>query len=87
MILEFSKPKSKTFAKLYNWYMHKVTPKIGGAISGNTEAYSYLNKSVQAFPEGKELVAILENCGYKNVLCIPVTFGIASIYLAEKGND
>jgi demethylmenaquinone methyltransferase/2-methoxy-6-polyprenyl-1,4-benzoquinol methylase len=84
MILEFSQPKNFIFRKLYYFYFCNVLPFIGKMVSKDSRAYTYLPESVRAFPDGERMVSILKNCGFKKVKCIPLTFGISTIYLAEK---
>lgn len=83
-VLEFSKPKTFPIKNLYNFYFKRVLPGIGKSISKDNAAYTYLPDSVQAFPDGQEFLNILEEVGYKNTKQYPVTFGIATIYIAEK---
>ena len=84
VILEFSKPNNIIFRKLYFFYFLNVLPFIGKLISKDNRAYTYLPESVKAFPDGEKMTSILNNCGFKSVQCIPLTFGISTIYLAEK---
>ncbi len=84
MILEFSVPKNIFFRNLYYFYFCNVLPFIGKLVSKDSRAYSYLPESVRAFPDGDRMAGILKNCGFKKVKCIPLTFGISTIYLAEK---
>jgi demethylmenaquinone methyltransferase/2-methoxy-6-polyprenyl-1,4-benzoquinol methylase len=60
-------------------------PRIGGLISGDHYAYQYLNETVENFPFGQEFCNLLERPGFINVKAVPLTFGIASIYIADKG--
>jgi len=83
-ILEFSKPTLFPFKQLYDFYFKFVLPLIGKLLSKDNAAYSYLPESVKAFPHGKELNSIIENCGYTNAKNHPLTMGIASIYTAQK---
>ena len=83
-ILEFSKPTLFPFKQLYDFYFKFVLPLIGKLLSKDNAAYSYLPESVKAFPHGKELNSIIENCGYTNEKNHPLTMGIASIYTAQK---
>lgn len=83
-ILEFSKPTLFPFKQLYDFYFKFVLPLIGKLLSKDNAAYSYLPESVKAFPHGKELNSIIENCGYTNAKNYPLTMGIASIYTAQK---
>ncbi len=83
-ILEFSTPTIFPFKQIYNLYFKSILPFIGKLISNDKSAYSYLPESVGAFPNGKKLNKIIEKCGYSKVNNHPLTFGIASIYTAEK---
>ena len=84
MILEFSHPSATPWKQLYHFYSKRIIPLTGRLISGHREAYSYLPDSVAAFPSGREFMAVLDRIGMKNTSCIPLTFGISTIYLAEK---
>jgi demethylmenaquinone methyltransferase/2-methoxy-6-polyprenyl-1,4-benzoquinol methylase len=61
-----------------------VTPFIGGLVSRDSSAYSYLPKSVYAFPDGNEFIAVLKQCGFSSSSLYSLTFNIASIYVARK---
>lgn len=64
VILEFSKPSGFLTSRLYDVYMKSVTPLLGKLFSGNRKAYSYLDKSIRKFPEGRNFVKILSESGY-----------------------
>ncbi|MBL7845646.1 MAG: bifunctional demethylmenaquinone methyltransferase/2-methoxy-6-polyprenyl-1,4-benzoquinol methylase UbiE [Cyclobacteriaceae bacterium] len=83
-VLEFSRPRRFPFKQGYNFYFKTILPKIGSWISRDKAAYSYLPESVEAFPDGDDFLTILKEAGYKNVSCKPLTFGISSIYIAQK---
>lgn len=83
-ILEFSKPKNWIIKKLYYFYFCNVLPFIGKMISRDGSAYSYLPESVKLFPDGQEFVDLLQQAEFKNIECIPLTFGISTIYIASK---
>jgi len=84
VILEFSKPSKFPFKQVYNLYFKYVLPIIGKMVSRDHSAYTYLPESVQVFPEGNDFLTILSNVGFKEVRCIPLTFGISSIYTGTK---
>ncbi|HNQ61056.1 MAG TPA: bifunctional demethylmenaquinone methyltransferase/2-methoxy-6-polyprenyl-1,4-benzoquinol methylase UbiE [Bacteroidia bacterium] len=84
VILEFSKPKSAFIKSLYSFYSSKICPWLGNMISKDPVAYTYLNKSVEAFPEGENFATILKQTGYKEVAIKTLTFGIATIYTGIK---
>jgi demethylmenaquinone methyltransferase/2-methoxy-6-polyprenyl-1,4-benzoquinol methylase len=83
VVLEFSKPLIPGFRQICNWYIGFITPKIAGTVS-NKKAYQYLNRSINAFPEGKNFVAVLTKTGFKQTQCKPLTLGICSIYTGDK---
>ena len=84
VVLEFSKPKSFPFKQLYNFYFRFILPNIGRAISKDHSAYSYLPESVRAFPDGNDFLKTLNETGFKETKCVPLTFGISSIYTGKK---
>ncbi len=51
VILEFPPPAQGFTGSLFRFYFENILPRIGGLISGNVGAYSYLPESVLAFPE------------------------------------
>jgi len=84
VVLEFSRPTRFPFKQFYNFYFKIILPKIGRWISRDKAAYTYLPESVQAFPDGNDFIKILNDIGFKNTACKPLTFGISSIYTAQK---
>ena len=83
-VLEFSKPKRFPVKQLYSFYFKRITPMIGKLLSKDASAYTYLPESVQAFPDGENFTAILKEVGFKNTAIHSLTFGIATIYIAQK---
>ena len=84
VVLEFSRPAKFPMKQLYNVYFTAILPLIGRWISRDQAAYRYLPESVQAFPDGNDLLKILSDIGYKNPQCDPLTFGISSLYWGTK---
>lgn len=84
VILEFSQPTHTPFKQLYRFYFRNILPGIGKVISKDQAAYTYLPESVDHFPYGQAFCDIADRNGFKNTTCIPLTFGISSIYLARK---
>ena len=83
-IIEFSKPRKFPIKQLYFFYFLKVLPLIGRIVSKDHRAYSYLPESVRAFPDGEDFLQILRGIGYTELKSIPLTFGIASLYIGKK---
>jgi len=84
VILEFSMPVKSPVKQFYNFYFKFILPVIGRMISKDYAAYSYLPDSVMAFPQGEAFTKILQSIGFNTTKHVSLTFGIASIYIAEK---
>jgi len=84
MILEFSHPSSFPFRQFYRIYSTLFIPLIGRIFSGDNKAYRYLPDSISAFPSGNDFLTVLNNIGMKKSRQVVLTFGVASIYIAEK---
>ena len=83
-VLEFSKPQHTPMRQLFRFYFHRIMPLIGRTVSKDSEAYTYLPKSVDAFPEGPAFLEILKNAGAREATARPLTGGIATLYYARK---
>ena len=88
-ILEFSLPANPLIRAGYLWYFRRVLPWIGNTVARNaSDAYSYLNKSVEEFPTGARLAALVRAAGFAEVEMVPLTFGIATLSIAtRRGSD
>lgn len=84
LILEFSMPKNPIVRFGHLFYLRYVLPLVGGLISGDYEAYRYLNTSIEAFPFGESFCSLMKEAGFSTVRQYPVTFGIATIYEGIK---
>jgi len=85
-ILEFSLPKTAAVRASYLWYFRNVLPRLGNAVARNSsDAYTYLNRSVEEFPSGEALAAVVRQAGFATVEVVPLTFGIATLYVATRG--
>lgn len=84
IVLEFSKPYMFPFKQIYNFYFSNILPLIGRITSKDQTAYSYLYESVQAFPDGKDFLKVLEKVNFNETKWKPLTLGISSIYIGKK---
>jgi demethylmenaquinone methyltransferase/2-methoxy-6-polyprenyl-1,4-benzoquinol methylase len=84
LILEFSLPRNRVLRAGYLFYFRHVLPNVGRVISGDADAYRYLNASVEAFPYGEAFCALMREAGFSDVRAVPLTFGIATLYIGEK---
>jgi len=83
-ILEFTEPPDGLLGDFYRWYFCKVLPRIGGLISGDRSAYTYLPNSVARFFRPPELAALMCALGYKSVDFRAWTLGTVALHTALR---
>ena len=83
-IVELTTPVSFPMKQLFHIYSHTVLPIYGRLISKDTSAYSYLTKTIEAFPQGERMVEILQKAGFGEAGFRRLTFGICTMYYATK---
>ena len=84
-ILEFSKPRMFPMKQVFWLYFRYIMPTVGKWLSKDASAYTYLPESVKAFPEGQAMRNILVSCGFADCRLHPLTGGIATLYVVDKG--
>ncbi len=81
MVLEFGQMKTPVVKDLYRFYSEKVLPVLGGLITGQKEAYEYLQKSSAKFPCREEFIDLMKSSScFSRTSFTSVSFGIAYIY-------
>lgn len=83
-IVELTTPVSFPMRQLFSIYSHTVLPVYGRMISHDASAYSYLTKTIEAFPQGEEMMDILKKAGFSQTSFKRLTFGICTMYYAVK---
>jgi demethylmenaquinone methyltransferase / 2-methoxy-6-polyprenyl-1,4-benzoquinol methylase len=83
-ILEFSQPTNRVFGALYSFFSTQILPRIGGMVSGSTDAYSYLPESIKKFPGAEDLAARMTSAGFENVEFERMTGGAVALHLGYK---
>jgi len=84
VVLEFSKPTIFPFKQLFNIYFKNILPFIGKKTSNDDDAYGYLYRSVQVFPDLNKFADILERVGFRSVQWKSLSLGICTIYTGIK---
>ena len=84
MILELSRPENRIVRPLYDIYSRTLIPLAGRLVSRDRRAYSYLPESIAAMPPRREIKAMLEEAGFRNVSFRSLTMGVVTYYIAEK---
>ena len=83
-VVELSQPISFPMKQLFWIYSHTLLPLYGKMISKDKHAYKYLINTIEAFPQGEEMVEILKKAGFRDARFKRLTFGICTMYLATK---
>ena len=83
-IVELTTPVTFPMKQLFRIYSHSVLPVYGRLISKDDSAYSYLTKTIEAFPQGERMVGILRKAGFADASFKRLTFGICTMYFATK---
>ena len=84
LIVELTPPPRFPMKQLFWLYAHVVMPLIGRLISHDDSAYTYLPRTMEAFPQAEEMEGILHKAGFADVEWQRFTFGISTMYLARK---
>jgi len=85
VILEFMKDENKTLLKkMRDVYMHKILPYVGGFISKNLDAYTYLPDSIESFVTIQGMQAELEKAGFEMVHTQSFSMDISTLMIARK---
>lgn len=87
LVLDFSEPTAPLFKPIYRFYFERVLPLVGGMISGDRQAYAYLPRSVDGFPQGQAFVKLVEEAGFAEAKGTELTLGICSVYQGRKPGD
>lgn len=81
VVLEFGQPGG-LMKYPYELYSQFIMPALGGWISGNKEAYTYLPKTSAEFPAGDKFITLMNNSGsFTHTEFEKLTAGIAYVYV------
>lgn len=84
VIIELTAPVRFPMKQLFYFYSHVFMPLVGKLISRDNRAYTYLPATMEAFPQGEEMCGILQRAGFVDVAFRRFTFGLSTLYTAEK---
>lgn len=86
VILELAEPTTPVLGALARWHIHTLVPALGAALSGARE-YRYLERSIAAFPPREEFAATMASAGLEVLAAEPLTFGVATLYVARPRGE
>ncbi|MDA3076044.1 bifunctional demethylmenaquinone methyltransferase/2-methoxy-6-polyprenyl-1,4-benzoquinol methylase UbiE [Campylobacter sp. JMF_04 NA10] len=88
VVLEFTKAQNGGLVfKMRDFYVSKILPLIGGAISKNKEAYEYLPSSIGNFLDTVSFKEKLINSGFEPLVIKGFSFDVSTLFIAKKVRD
>ena len=84
LILEIPRPPDNLFGRLFRLYFHNAVPLIGGLITGQSDAYTYLPASADAFLRPAELQAKMEKAGLHQVSYTMLMMNTVALHVGIK---
>jgi demethylmenaquinone methyltransferase/2-methoxy-6-polyprenyl-1,4-benzoquinol methylase len=87
LILEFSMPANRILRGCYLFYLRFFVPRLGRLLSGDNNAYRYLDTSIENFHRPDDFRHLMQKVGFSNVNVTPLTFGVACLYQGTKPNS
>ena len=83
LVLDFSVPPPP-LRWIYRPYLHHALPRLAAWVTGEKAAYEYLGDSIEEFPSGQAMCALLREMGFEEPICEPLSGGIVSLYTARR---
>ena len=82
--LEFSTTTWPGFSDVYDFYSHKIVPKVGQMIAGDADSYRYLIESIRRFPDMPHFEAMIGDAGFVQIRHEPILGGLVAIHSGWK---
>ena len=83
LVLDFSVP-APPLRWLYRPYLHHVLPRVAALLTGEQAAYDYLGDSIEEFPSGADMCALIASARFEDATAEPLSGGIVSLYTARR---
>jgi demethylmenaquinone methyltransferase/2-methoxy-6-polyprenyl-1,4-benzoquinol methylase len=84
VILDTTRPKRNLLSPLIWLHMHYVIPLLGTLLSGQSDAYTYLPESTEAFLSAEDLASKMAEAGFKQTGFKRLMFGTIAIHWGLK---
>jgi demethylmenaquinone methyltransferase/2-methoxy-6-polyprenyl-1,4-benzoquinol methylase len=83
--LEIAKPSAPFFRRLFAVYFYRLVPLVGGLLTGERSAYTYLPHSLTAFLTPDEIVQVMRRSGWRNVSYRRLMLGTVAVHVGDRG--
>ncbi len=84
LILEIPRPADSLWGRMFRFYFHNIVPVLGGLITGQGDAYTYLPASADAFLRPDELRVTMEKAGLHRVGYTLLMFNTVALHVGSK---
>ncbi len=82
--LEITRPQLPIWRAVFEFYFYRLVPILGGLVSGDFGAYSYLPNSLQRFISPEELAQVMARAGVRDVRWVLLNVGTVAIHYGIK---
>jgi len=82
--LEIAKPRLPLFRRLYACYFYRFVPVLGGLISGQRSAYTYLPHSLTVFLTPDEIAEVMRRTGWREVSYRRLMLGTVAVHIGTR---
>lgn len=87
VVCEFSRPRPAPIRAGYYWYLRTVLPALAGRVSSNPDAYTYLQETIEQWPDQPTLARTITRAGWSDVRWRNMTFGVVALHRATRRAD
>lgn len=84
LILEIPRPADSWWGQLFRLYFHNIVPLLGGLITGQGDAYTYLPASADAFLQPAALKMVMEDAGLHQVSYTMLMLNTVALHVGVK---
>ncbi len=82
--LEIAKPQTPLFKRAFNLYFYRLVPLLGGWITGQRSAYTYLPHSLSAFLNPDEIATVMGRTGWREVGYRRLMLGTVAVHVGTR---
>jgi demethylmenaquinone methyltransferase/2-methoxy-6-polyprenyl-1,4-benzoquinol methylase len=83
--LEIAKPRTPFFRQLFAFYFYRLVPLLGGWLTGQPSAYTYLPHSLTAFLTPDEIADVMGQVGWRDVRYKRLMLGTVAVHVGTRG--
>lgn len=84
LCLEFTRPTSRAWEKIYDAWSFNVMPELGAVVAKDRESYQYLVESIRRFPDQETFKSEIETAGFRQVSFTNFSGGIAALHVGWR---